>query len=274
MDHTFLISAMVALKKQLISSGLFLLILLHSLPAAAGAGSVPPPETPVVVEGYVSTQKYPLALTLPGGAALFPALLAPQDLPPLLPRLDGQRIEARAPSLDVDRHGRHPAQIVLPDDGNRWWQASVVAAGLARVWSNAPADATLNALLAAEETARLHRQGHWGSDWQVVCAATPKALRTGAFTLIHGQIHRASLRQGTLWLDFGPDWRQATAATLPAPVLKTLPKPQRQPAFWTGKTVEVRGWVQNGPRLDLTASGQIRQLPDSAAPCSPGEQAE
>lgn len=239
---------------------------------AAPSASPVPVFGPPLVEGHVSTQKNPGAAVLDDGTLLLPALLAPQDLAPLLPGLTGQRIQAHG-SGEKDRHGRLPVQIILPDAGGRWWQADITAAGLARVWSNGPADATLTALLTQEDEARHRRRGRWQEpEWQPVCAGQPDALRTGAFALIQGQVRRATLRQGTLWLDFGADWRTDTSATLPAAVLKALPKDWRAAAFWPGQTVEIRGWVQGGPRLDLTGPGQIRLLPAGSPPCPENRQ--
>lgn len=267
MDHIFLNSAMAVLKKQPAKVSLLLLFSLLPIPAAADLLSLAQTDTRLIAEGRVSGQNNPGTVLLETGVALHPALIAPQDLAPLLPDLRGRTVRAYGTS-PPDRHGRLPVQIILSAAPERWWQAETVGAGLARVWTNDPPDAALTALLAQEDEARRHNRGHWSRpDWQPVCADTPDALHTGAFALIQGTIRRASLRQGTLWLDFGADWRTDTSATLPAPVLKALPKDRRQPAFWTGKTVEIRGWVQGGPRLDLTAAGQIRLLPAEMPPC-------
>lgn len=263
---------MAALKNQLRT--LWVLPFFFLPPEVMAADSAPLVRVfgPRVAEGRVSSQKHPATPLLEDGTPLLPTLLAPQDLPPLLPGLTGQRIQAYG-HRPPDRYGRLPVQIVLPDAGGRWWQADIIGAGLARVWSNGPTDATLTALLSQEDEARHQRRGRWQEpDWQPVCAGQPEALRTGAFALIQGQVRRATLRQGTLWLDFGADWRTDTSATLPATVLKALPKGWRAAAFWPGQTVEIRGWVQGGPRLDLTGPGQIRLLPPGSQPCPENRQ--
>lgn len=296
MDHIFLISAMAPLKKQpsnfspvqqpALRVMTALLVMLTPVEAhAREQGQVRIPEMPVLRTGRVIPLPGGVAspqawLLLEDGTRIRPGLLLPQDLPPLLDSLTGQTISAHGTATTQDRHRRLPAQITRGASPTDWWQADVIRQGLARVWTDGTVTPAQKTLLDLEDDARHRQQGHWQTpDWQPVCARYPERLRSGAFVILHGDIRQATVRQGTLWLDFGEDWRTDTSVTLPAAVLKEGGKSWRQPAFWTGKTIEARGWVQgragsgSGPRLDLSGSGQIRFLQQDASACRHDPQA-
>ncbi|WP_019645773.1 hypothetical protein [Novispirillum itersonii] len=296
MDHIFLISAMAPLKKHPSKFSLVrrpalpvmpvLLVMLAPVEAhAQEQEQVRMPELPILQTGRVAPLPADAAspqawLLLEDGTRIRPDLLLPQDLAPLLNSLTGQTISAHGTDGTPDRHRRLPSQITRGASPTDWWQADVVRQGQARVWTDGAATPLQKTLLDLEDDARHRHRGHWQTaDWQPVCARHPERLRSGTFVILHGDIRQATVRQGTLWLDFGEDWRTDTSVTLPAAVLKEGGKSWRQPAFWTGKTIEARGWVQgragsgSGPRLDLSGSGQIRFLHQDTGACRHDPQA-
>ncbi|MEE8445669.1 MAG: thermonuclease family protein, partial [Alphaproteobacteria bacterium] len=112
----------------------------------------------------------------------------------------------------LDRHGRALAHLVL-DDG-RWVQGALLAQGLARVYSFADNRALVAEMLNHEAAARGAGLGIWGNSWYAIrdVGETPRHL--GTFQLVEGTVLDAAEVRGTVYLNFGADWRDDFTVSL------------------------------------------------------------
>ncbi|WP_188873540.1 thermonuclease family protein [Iodidimonas muriae] len=169
-----------------------------------------------------------------------------------------------------DRYGRIRAHLVAAtkDGKGLWINAMLLQQGLARAFPLDDIPMLNDALYAAEATARAQNIGFWASARNALYAAGDEAVmaqKAGEFAIVTGPIRSATKVDGTVYLNFGDDWRTDFTIRLLWPIRRTLPKGQRDPSWWAHKTVEVRGVLEdlNGPLVTPLAPAQIRVLPAS-----------
>lgn len=162
----------------------------------------------------------------------------------------------------MDRHGRHLAHL-FPDDGT-WVQGHMLADGMARVYSFADNRAVVPEMLAQETAARAARRGIWAHPFYAVRPADADALmrRLGTFQVITGAVVDAARVRGTVYLNFGGDWRTDFTVALDARARRRFTKAGVDPLAFEGRRLRVRGWLRkrNGPMLELTHPEQIEVL--------------
>ena len=161
-----------------------------------------------------------------------------------------------------DRHGRLPAHAVGAD--GRWWQGELLAAGHARVRTLADGRDLAAEMLALETAARDRGLGLWKSRVYAVRPADPQRLRRDidSFQIIEGRVLRAEKRNGTVYLDFGEDWRSDVTARIGRDALRAFAKARFDPLGLPAETIRVRGWISEhyGPTIEITHPEQIERL--------------
>lgn len=160
----------------------------------------------------------------------------------------------------VDRHGRRLAHLFLAD--GTWVQGALLSAGMARVYSFPDNRAVVSEMLAAEDSARHEGAGMWGSNWYAV--RTPDILERdiGSFQLVEGRVVDAADVRGTVYLNFGADWRSDFTVKVGKRARKTFDAASFDLQALAGRTVRVRGWLDdyNGPMIEATHPEQIEVL--------------
>jgi hypothetical protein len=152
-------------------------------------------------------------------------------------------------------------------------QGHLVGEGLARAHTLAGNRACAGELLAAERAAREARRGLWGeAAYQVRPADKPSELlryRT-TFQLVEGTIERVAEVRGTIYLNFGRDWRRGFSVSLRRNDRQLLAEHAGNPKGLDGRRVRVRGWIEQrgGPLIDLSRGGTIEVIGE-AAPAAP-----
>ena len=112
--------------------------------------------------------------------------------------------------------------------------------------------------------ARKARRGLWtAAAYQVQHADSPAELvhYRATFQLVEGQVVRAAqARGGAVYLNFAGDWRKALSVALQRKDASLLGVFARDVKGLEGKTVRVRGWVEQrerGPLIDLSVAGDL-----------------
>ena len=84
----------------------------------------------------------------------------------------------------------------------------------------------------------------------------------GTFQIIEGTILQAADVRGTIYLNFGEDWRTDFTVSIRKRARKTFVN--EDPASWNGRKIRVRGWLKsrNGPMIEATHAEQIELLED------------
>lgn len=237
---------------------------------AWAAESVPPPDLPEVVSGRVVAVEPGGVLHLEDGQRVRPALImAPpadgvrpswppaQALVSALARLvEGRRVRVLWPDSYHDRHGRMVGHVVRAADG-LWVQAHLLAEGTALVMPFADETAAAPTLLAVEAQARALRRGIWADPLFAVRRAETVRARPGALRLVEGRVEGVAEVRGSVYVNFGADWRTDLTAMLDDDLAEACGA-----MAWEGQRLRVRGWVRryNGPLIDVTACAQVEML--------------
>jgi micrococcal nuclease len=183
----------------------------------------------------------------------------------------GQVVQLRLDAPQRDRYGRVMAQIFVAKGEDRVWvQEKLIAGGFARTISSKDNRACTPALLAAEKVARDTGQGHWRTGLFAVRPAASEDVLAGlaqSYEIVEGQVENVAEVRGRIYLNFGRNWRRDFTATISADALKLFTAEPGSLAALKGKTVRVRGWLENmnGPSVNVTHPEQIEQLTSGTA---------
>lgn len=160
----------------------------------------------------------------------------------------------------IDRHGRRLAHLFLADE--TWIQQELLLAGMARVYSFPDNRALVAEMLAAERGARRAGAGIWGNQWYAVRAAGELARDIGSFQLVEGRVVDAADVRGTVYLNFGTDWRSDFTVKVAKRSRKSFDGAGFDLQALEGRIVRVRGWLDeyNGPMIEVTHPEQIEVL--------------
>ncbi|WP_460018681.1 thermonuclease family protein [Magnetospira thiophila] len=173
----------------------------------------------------------------------------------------GRRVRLAHGGRQMDRHGRLLAHLYRVDDG-LWLQGDMLDQGLARVYSFPDNRALVTEMLTLERQARQNRRGIWGHPFYAL--RPPEGLEgdIGTFQLVEGTVHSAANVRGTVYLNFGPDWRTDFTLRLNAKARRTFEADGLDPLSFKGQSVRARGWVQknNGPMIDISHPEQLELL--------------
>jgi len=169
----------------------------------------------------------------------------------------GKTVDLFANVISLDRHGRLRAQIVTTD--KVWLQARLLQSGVAVV-DPYPGDETVALSLYPYETeARANKTGIWAiSSYQIIDNREAQKF-TGQFKLVTAKIVAAARIKGTVYLNFGDNWRDDFTVEIPRTAYQLLKQRGIDPLTFTGRRIRVRGWIEekNGPMIRITNPVQI-----------------
>lgn len=168
----------------------------------------------------------------------------------------GRDVEIDPANPPRDRHGRRLAQIGR-DDG-LWLEGELLRRGLAVVRTLPESRTRATEMLAIEARARKERQGIWREPpiWQA------ENVRGDGFRIVEGTVIDAARRRGTLYLNFGADWRTDFTVAIDSADVSGFVTAGLDPQTLAGVRLRVRGWVRdyNGPYLEADHPEQIEIL--------------
>jgi len=164
-----------------------------------------------------------------------------------------------------DRYGRWLAHLDKVGGTEKMWvQGEMLRRGMARVYSFPDNRGRVADMLALERQARKDRLGIWALDYYAIRNPAPATLNAllGTFQLIEGRIVDAAEVKGTVYLNFGQDWRTDFTISLDRKALKMFKGLPTHPRDWSGRAVRIRGWLskRNGPMIRATHPEQIEVL--------------
>ena len=166
-----------------------------------------------------------------------------------------------------DRYGRALAQLYTVNaDGKRdlWIQEEMVRIGLARVytWPDTWQDSA--ALYEAETKARDSKRGIWGDPYYAVRSPEPNMLAqdVDSFQLVKGVITSAADVRGTVYLNFGADYKTDFTIVVAKKNRRRIERAGLNLMELEGATVRIRGWIelQNGPMIWLDDPNRLEIL--------------
>lgn len=178
----------------------------------------------------------------------------------------GQQITLSFGGSERDRYGRWLAHLHITSGANTgmWVQGEMLRQGLARVYSFADNRSMVDEMLALEHEARQARRGIWAHDYYAIRNADPAILNRelGTFQLIEGRVVDAAKVKGTIYLNFGADWRTDFTVSLRHKTVRMFKKANIDPLTLKGQSIRVRGWLskRNGPMIKASHPEQIEIL--------------
>ena len=161
----------------------------------------------------------------------------------------------------VDRNGRLLAHLFRAPDG-LWLQGEMLERGLARVYTFPDNRAMATALFAKERSARAARRGVWALRRYAVLAPEAAQRAVDQYALIEGRVLAVGSGRGSVYLNFGPDWKTDFTAVIRPEALRVFASEGIDLDAFEGRQVRVRGWVEswNGPSIDVTHPEQIEEV--------------
>ena len=178
----------------------------------------------------------------------------------------GTRLTLKRLGSEADRYGRLNAHVFIADDGaERWFQADLVARGLARVSSRVGDPACARLLLAREQAARAAKLGLWGEQVYVMGNAEDPAevlKGRGRFALVEGKVLSVRESGGTIYVNFGRRWSEDFTVTIAKRNERMFSAAGLVPKSLSGRRVRIRGWIEErgGPWVEAARPEQIEVL--------------
>jgi len=172
----------------------------------------------------------------------------------------GKRVRLFFGGRRMDRHGRHLAHLFLED--GTWVQGEMLTQGMARVYSFADNRARVADMLALEADARAARRGLWADPFYAVHDGADEARLLGllgTFQVIEGRVLDAARVKGTVYLNFGADWRTDFTVRIRSRAGRLFKAAGIDPQTFEDQVVRVRGWLdkRDGPEVEATHPEQI-----------------
>lgn len=163
----------------------------------------------------------------------------------------------------------HEIGHIERSDDDVWAQGSLIASGLARVYTTADNPEMTKELLNLERQARRLKTGFWAHDaWNIMKADDVESIVPERFQIVEGTITKIAQRQNNIYLNFGKDWRTDFTVQIPMEARKTFAREGQSPMDWTHQDIRVRGWVEdyNGPLIKIIHPSQIEFIGRDVAP--------
>jgi len=198
---------------------------------------------------------------LPLGRAEFePWPLADEAKNALAALVLSKQVTLRFTGEPLDRHGRLLAHLETAD--GRWVQGALLSAGMARVYSFADNRARVGEMLTQERAARAAERGIWSHPFYAVRGPDEAWTHLSTFQLVEGRIVDAARVKGTIYLNFGEDWRTDFTVRIRPPARRVFERAGVDPTAWKGRRIRVRGWLRklNGPMIEASHPEQIEVL--------------
>ena len=167
---------------------------------------------------------------------------------------------------ETDRYGRLNAHVFIAEDNaERWFQADLIARGLARVSSRVGDPACARLLLAKEQAARAAKLGLWGEAVYVMGKAEDPAevlKDRGRFALVEGKVLSVRESGGTIYVNFGRRWSEDFTVTIAKRNERAFSAAGLTPKSLSGRRVRIRGWIEErgGPWVEAARPEQIEVL--------------
>ncbi|CCQ74910.1 thermonuclease family protein [Magnetospira sp. QH-2] len=173
----------------------------------------------------------------------------------------GRRVRLIHGGQEMDRHGRLLAHLYRVED-DMWLQGEMLARGLARVYSFPDNRSLVNDMLVLERRARQAEAQIWDHPFYALRRHERLDGLVGTFQLVEGRVHAAADVRGTVYLNFGKDWRTDFTIRIKKKAAKLFRKAELDPLSLKGRKVRVRGWLKkyNGPMIDVSHPEQLELL--------------
>ena len=175
----------------------------------------------------------------------------------------GREVKLRGEDDTPDRYGRQPAFVFL-DGSETSVQGLLLAQGEALVSAIVTNKDCATVLIAAETAARDAKRGTWADPAAIKNAESSGDILAGIgrFAVVEGKVLSVRQAGATTYLNFGRNWTQGFAVTIPRRATAGLEAAGIIVKSLENRRIRVRGWVEarGGPRIEVLRAGQIELL--------------
>ena len=176
--------------------------------------------------------------------------------------LAGEAIELRGAGAAPDRYGRTVAYAFTAGEPPRSVAHAMLAAGHARLGTEAGDTACAAELLSQERRARTAKIGLWAeAQYGIIDAGNLAGLVAGRgrFAVVEGKALSVRESGSTIYVNFGRRWSQALTVTISKRQERIFAGAGREPKALENRRLRVRGWIEvrNGPRIEASRPEQI-----------------
>ncbi|KKJ78009.1 hypothetical protein WH95_06290 [Kiloniella litopenaei] len=170
-----------------------------------------------------------------------------------------QAFIAKSPRY-FDRYDRLLAQV-KSKEGN-WIQKEILEQGFARTITTTANQTDLTPMLHIENQARYARQGIWQLEAFQVLQTDRLDSKTNRFQIIEGIVQTTANIRGTIYLNFGQDWRTDFTIKLEKNNQTAFTNKGADLLETVGRKIRIRGWLfwENGPMISLYTPKQLEYL--------------
>ncbi len=174
--------------------------------------------------------------------------------------LDQQQIYIASNTLNLDRNDRLLAQVKSKE--GKWIQKEILEQGYGRVITTTAHSTDLKEMLRIEDQARQNKKGLWRLKAFQVLQTDNLNNKTDRFQIIEGTIQKTAEVRGTVYLNFGQDWRKDFTIKLEKNHRASFVNKGKNLLEMAGKKVRIRGWLfwENGPMISLYTPEQLEFL--------------
>ena len=158
------------------------------------------------------------------------------------------RVGVKTGEQGQDRYGRTLAHLY--DRQGRNLEAQLLTEGFGQMVAITPNVALVTCHREAERQARSARAGLWAQ----LRPVPARAVRTGGFVLLEGQVQRVERNRGGVWIELG----HSVVLRIALPVLDSFDASLLRDL--QGKRVEARGWMIDRSRGGGLKVGQARWM--------------
>ena len=169
----------------------------------------------------------------------------------------------------MDRSG-FPVGFVIREEDGTLAQADLISKGIAWAFSTDTSRAMMDPLRRIEAQARSEQKGFWTKPEYALQTTDTVGNYPNSFQVVEGKILNAEVKRIYTFFSFGKDWRTdftvrilnknwgKYTARKDNPLNLTVWR-YSDPREWIGRTIRVRGWVEenDGPMITMTHPEQI-----------------
>ena len=172
----------------------------------------------------------------------------------------GKKVFLDSSTAKRDRYDR--LHVHLRDDNGIWLQKKLLELGYARVKTTNTEQSALAELLKIEAAARSQNKGIWALKAFSPLSTNKLKEKMDRFQIVEGTILDTANVRGTVYLNFGSNWREDFTIKLTSDARHGFPDKGKGLLDLKGQQVRIRGWLfwENGPMISLYNPGQLEIL--------------
>ncbi len=159
-----------------------------------------------------------------------------------------------------DRDDRLLAQI--KNNEGTWVQKEILEQGLGRIITTTARPTDLTIMLPLENMARQSQKGLWRLKAFQILQTDNLNDKTDRFQIIEGTIKKTAEVRGTIYLNFGEDWRTDFTIKLEKNHRAAFANKGKDLLQTVGHKIRIRGWLfwENGPMISVYTPEQLEYL--------------